>query len=306
MSRIERDDEQGRGLDPAAVRAHAAIVAAAVIFGSTFLVMKDAVALAQPVPFVAARFLVGALVLIPFARREPAAPGVWRAGGLCGAALGVGYVFQVIGLQYVTSSVSAFVTYMLVVLVPIISAVVLRRRPESIVLVAVGIALVGLILLTGQGAGLGKGELLTVGCAVSFAVHIVALSAAAPRFPTMRLNAVQLATVGGLCLVPGFFLGGYDFGAKAWGAAVFCGIVASALALGLQLWGQRVVGPTRTALILLIEPVSAAGLGYLAGDRLGWTGAAGAALILVAIVLAELPLAYRRGNLRSSPVSAQP
>lgn len=306
MGELEREDEGGRGRDPAAVWAHAAIVAAAVIFGSTFLVMKDAVALAQPVPFVAARFLIGAVVLIPFARREPSSPGIWKAGALCGAALAAGYVFQVIGLQYVTSSVSAFVTYLLVVLVPIISALVLRRRPEPIVVVAVGIALVGLVLLTGQGAALGKGELLTVGCAVFFAVHIVASSASAPRFPTMGLNAVQLATVGGLCLVPGLFLGGYDFGAKAWGAAVFCGVVASALALGLQMWGQQIVGPTRTALILLIEPVSAAGLGYLAGDRLGWTGAAGAGLILVAIVLAELPLALRGRDGRTTPVSAGP
>src|SRR5258708_27345525 len=91
--------------------------------------VKNAVTDVGPVPFLAVRFLVGAVAMAPFSRRGPRPPGVWRAGLACGTALLLGYVFQTVGLQYTTRSVSAFVTYLLVVMVPLISAPTLRRAP---------------------------------------------------------------------------------------------------------------------------------------------------------------------------------
>jgi drug/metabolite transporter (DMT)-like permease len=275
------------------LRAHAAVIAAAVLFGTTFVMVKDAVTDVGPVPFLAVRFLVGALAMAPFAHRAPRQPGVARAGSLCGAALLVGYLLQTVGLQYTTSSISAFVTYLLVVMVPVISAVTLRRQPTRPTIAGVVLATIGLFLLTGQGVHLGKGELLTLGCALSFAVHIVLLAAFAPRFDTTKLNFVQLLVVGVGCLVPGFFLGGYQFSGRAWLAAIYTGVAVSGGALGLQMWGQRRVGPTRTSLLLMIEPVSAAGLGYVVGDRIGVGGAVGAALILAGIAVAEFPMTRR-------------
>ena len=110
-------------------RAHLAVAAAAVLFGTTFIAVKDAVADVGPVPFLGARFLLAAALLWPFARRAPARPGSVRAGILCGLALAAGYLFQTIGLQYTSGSVSAFITYLLVVLVPVLAAVWLRRLP---------------------------------------------------------------------------------------------------------------------------------------------------------------------------------
>ncbi|MDQ1373435.1 MAG: hypothetical protein QOJ09_773 [Actinomycetota bacterium] len=274
--------------------AHAAIVGAAVLFGTTFVVVKDAVADVQPVPFLAVRFLIGGLVMLPLAARRPGRPGEIRAGALCGLALLSGYVFQTVGLQYTTASISAFITYLLVVMVPVISAVVLRRPPRPPTIAGVVLGTVGLFLLTGKGLALGRGELLTLGCAVSFAVHIILLAEFAPRFDPLRLNTVQLLFTGGACLVPGLFLGGYDFTPRAWGAAAYTAVAVSALALGLQMWGQRFVGPTRTSLLLMIEPVSAAVLGYVRGERLGARGVLGAAVILGGIAIAEAPLLRRR------------
>lgn len=271
------------------LRAHLAVVGAAILFGTTFFVVKDAIADVQPVPFLAVRFLIGAAVLWPFARRRPRQPGIGRAGVVCGLALAAGYAFQTIGLQYTTGSVSAFITYLLVVIVPVLSAIVLRRRPDVATMAGVVVATVGLFLLTGGGlGGIHKGELLTIGCAIAFAVHIVLLADLAPRFDTSRLNAVQLAVVGVACLIPGFWLGGYRFTARALGAAVYTAVASSAIAFALQVWGQKRVGPTRTSLLLMIEPVSAAVIGAVVGDHLGWEGAAGGGLILVGIGLAEL------------------
>jgi drug/metabolite transporter (DMT)-like permease len=275
-------------------RAHAALLAAGVLFGTTFVVVKDAITDVQPVPFLAVRFLIGGLVVLPLAARAPKRPGELRAGALCGLALLSGYVFQTVGLQYTTASISAFITYLLVVFVPVIAVVVLRRPPTLPTIVGVVLGMAGLFLLTGKGLALGKGELLTLGCALAFAVHVILLAQFAPRFDVLRLNAVQLLVTGGACLVPGLFLGGYDFTARAWAAALYTAVAVSALALGLQLWGQRHVGPTRASLLLMIEPVSAALLGYVMGERLGLRGAVGAAVILLGIAVAEAPL-LRRG-----------
>lgn len=276
--------------------AHWALVATAFFFGTTFLAVKDAVAEAEPVPFLAVRFLIGAAVVWPLARRRPVQPGLTRAGVLCGTALLVGYLFQTVGLQYVSSTVSAFITYMLVLIVPLLSAIVLRRPPTLPTIAGIVIAAVGLFLLHGATLSFGKGELLTLGCAFFFAVHIVQLAEFAPRFDSMRLNAVQLTVIGVACLVPGFFLGGYDFSLSVWLAAAYTGVAASAVAFGLMVWAQRYVGPSRTALLLMLEPVFAAIAGTIAGEHLGVLGVVGAALILAGILVAEL----RR------PVTVQP
>lgn len=272
-------------------RAHLAVAAAGVLFGTTFVVVQDAVRDVEPVPFLAVRFLIGAVALVPFARRSPAQPGRTRAGVVCGVALLAGYLFQTIGLQYTTPSVSAFVTYLLVVIVPVLAAVVLRRPPSRPVLIGVVLATVGLFLLTGEATGLGlhKGELLTLGCAFAFAVHILLLSEWSPRFDTLALTATQLAFVGAACLVPGAFLGGYRFPAGVWLAAAYTGVTVSALAFALQVWGQRRVGPTRTSLLLMLEPVAAAALGYLTGTGLRFAAAVGAVLILAGVAVAEIP-----------------
>src|SRR5687768_12160770 len=93
---------------PGHLRAHLAVATAGVLFGTTFVVVQDAVREAEPVPFLAARFLIGAAALAPFARRAPRQPGRTQAGLVCGIALLVGYLFQTVGLQYTTPSVSAF------------------------------------------------------------------------------------------------------------------------------------------------------------------------------------------------------
>lgn len=283
----------------ATLRADLALAGAAFLFGSTFLVMQDAVRNVAPVPFIAVRFTIGALALLPvLVVRARSTSGrltahnegnVWRDGALAGVALAVGYVFQTTGLQYTTSSVSAFLTYLLVVFVPLLSALVLRRLPRPSTLAGVVIAVAGLYLLTdGAGIGFGRGEVLSILCALAFAVHILVLSSVAERNDIVALNVVQFVVVGVLLVVPGLFAGGYAFPASAWAAAAYTGVIVSAIAFGLQVWGQRQVSASRTALVLMLEPVFAALLGYADGERLGIAGAIGGGLILAGILLSEV------------------
>jgi drug/metabolite transporter (DMT)-like permease len=280
--------------------AHVALVVAAFFFGTTFVVVKDAVRDVGPVPFLTVRFAIGALVAWLVARHRPVTPGWVRAGGLTGLVLMVGYLFQTIGLQYTTTTRSALITYLLLPLVPVLSALVLRRAPTGTTLGGIALALAGLFLLNGATLALGRGEALTLGCAVAFAVQIVMLAELSPKHDAHRLNSVQLAVVAAGCLVPGFFMGGYDFTFQAWWAAAYTGVFASTVAFGCMIWAQQWVGPSRTALLLMLEPVFAGIAGYLVGDRLGVRGIAGALLILVGILVAELGPRLRARPARQS------
>lgn len=270
-------------------RADVALVVAAFFFGTTFVVVGDAVEDAEPVPFIAVRFLVGGAVLGLLARGRRGSPGELRHGLAAGAALLVGFVLQTIGLQHTTPATSAFITYLLVVFVPLLSFLVLRRRPHPLTLAGLALAVAGLVLLTGgAGTALGRGEVLTLGCAVAFAAHIVILGETAGRHDAIRLTWVQVTAVGVACLAASLVGGDLDMGLDAYLAAVFTGVFATALAFFAMVWAQRVVSPSRAALILLLEPVFAALLAWATGDTLTARTVAGGMLILVAVVIAEV------------------
>ena len=274
------------------------MVGAAVLFGSTFVPVQDAIRHAGTVPFLAVRFLFGAGVLgAVAARRAVWSRAVVVAGVRCGVPLLAGYVLQTAGLRFTTTPVSAFVTYLLVVMVPLLEAALLRRAPRVAVLGGVALATAGLFLLTGARLHLGRGVALTLGCAAAFAVNILEIDRAvsgrrrrarAEPVDAVALAAVQLAVVGAGCLVPGFFIGGYGMPAGTWLAAAYTGLAASAVAFGLQVWGQRRIGPTTTSLLLMIEPVTAAVIGWFTGSALGPLAVLGAGLILGGILLSEI------------------
>ncbi|HEX5267557.1 MAG TPA: DMT family transporter [Acidimicrobiales bacterium] len=278
-----------------------AVVGAAVLFGSTFVPVQDAIRHAGTLPFLAVRFLFGAALLAAVAGRRARWRRWWDArtvvaGLRCGVPLLAGYVLQTAGLRFTTSSVSAFVTYLLVVMVPLLEAVTRRRLPAGSVLAGVVVATAGLFLLTGAHLSVGRGVALTLGCAAAFAVNIIEIdravngNAAGAGGPVdaVALTAVQLAVVGLGSVVPGAFIGGYSMPAGSVLAALYTGLAASALAFGLQVWGQRRVGPTRTSLLLMIEPVTAAVIGWFTGARLGALAVGGAVLILGGIALSEV------------------
>lgn len=275
-----------------------ALVGAAFIFGTTFTTVKRATQDVAPMPFIAVRFLVGALVLTPFAARRPRTRGVARAGLFAGLALSLGYVAQTIGLQYTDESTSAFITYMLVVFVPLIAAVLTRTWPTRTATVGVALAAVGLFFLSdgGSGLGVGRGESLTLLCALGFASHIIVLDRFAGRQDVFWLNIVQLATVGLICLVPGALSGGYRFPLSAWLAAIYLGVAASAAAFVLQTWAQAHIEPTRASLLLILEPVFAAVFSAVLGRPLGARGAVGAVCIFVGIVVVERGRASTAGG----------
>lgn len=271
------------------------VLAAALFFGSTFPVTKEALGGVGPYALVGLRFVLGGVLILPWAVRRPARAAAaveGRAVAWCSTALLAGYLLLTVGLQRTTSTAAAFITYLLVVIVPILSALVLRRPPAPKVAAGAALATAGLFLLAGDGVGLqvGVGEALVLGCAFAFAVHILLLDRFAADLDPLRLAAFQLVAVGAAALVPAAArheLSGIDTKGLAAGAFL---ALAGVGGLVLQIAGQRTVGPSRTSLLLMLEPVLAAVGGYVIGERLPALGLAGAVLILGGILLAELPL----------------
>ena len=274
--------------------ADAGLVGITVIWGSTFVVIKDALGGVGPFEFVALRFAVAfvALAVVFHRRLARLGPVGLRAGLIIGLFLFAGYALQTAGLQLTTASMSAFITGLCVVMVPIVAFLALRQRIGRGAIVAVLLAPIGLWLLTnGQQASFGTGELLTLACAVAFAAHITSISAYAARYDAIGLAIVQVGVVAALAtgatlaferplIVPG---------QAVWFSVLYTGLLGSALVLGVQTRIQQYTTATHAALVFSLEPVFAALFAYLvAHETLGGTGLIGAAILVGAMVIAEV------------------
>jgi drug/metabolite transporter (DMT)-like permease len=274
--------------------ADAGLVGVTVVWGSTFVVIKGALAGTGPFEFVALRFAVAFLALaILFHKRIARLTAEdCRAGAIIGLFLFAGYAFQTAGLQYTTASTSAFITGLCVVFVPIIDFLVLGRRVGKGVVFAVVLAPIGLWLITqGQQAVFGSGDLLTLACALAFAAHIVSISVYATRFDPIALAIVQIGVVAALAMIVALAVERplQAPESEVLVAVLYTGLLGSALVLGVQTKIQRYTTATHAALIFSLEPVFAAAFAYaFAGETLGVTGLLGAAVMLGAMVVAEL------------------
>jgi drug/metabolite transporter (DMT)-like permease len=277
--------------------------------------VKDALAFAGPFSFLAVRFALASLVMLPlvFSPRARArgllTASLWRSGAVLGLLLCAGYGFQTAGLQFTTPARAAFITGLSVVIVPLLTSLVLRRgRLPTGVWLGVALAALGLALLafgpTGQDlralvAGTGPGDLLVLGCAVAFAAHIVAVGELAPRHPVLGLTWTQLLVAA--LLAAGLAAAGerprLDQLVAILPAAAFTGVFATVLAFAIQLRAQRLTSPTHTALIFSTEPVFGALFAFLlVGELFTAPALLGCGCILAGMLLAQLADLTARGD----------
>jgi drug/metabolite transporter (DMT)-like permease len=278
-----------------------------VLWGTTFVVTKDALSHGDPFSFLALRFSVGAGVLSVLSGRKVLAPSHLRRGGVLGLFLFTGFAFQTVGLSYTTPSRSAFITGMSVLLVPVVMLALFRRVPRLSSLGGVVLSAMGLYYLTGAEvgtAGFSTGDLLTLACAVAYAFHIAFTERYAPKEGVGALVAVQLwvvALLSALCLpfvevrvawTPAFL-----------GAVAFCGVFASAFALSVQTWAQARTSAVRAAIIYSLEPLFAGVFSVMLGyETLGVREWVGGGLIVLGVLVAELgSVLWERWRVRELP-----
>lgn len=262
-------------------------------WGSTFFIIKDALDGLGTADFLAARFTIAALPLVAIAWRRLLRLSwrQWRTGLGLGAIYGIGQILQTEGLRHTDASVSGFITGTYVVITPLLLWAIFRRSVSTRTWVCVGLAIVGLAVLsiTGTTHG-GIGELLTLTGAALYALHIVFLDRSANSMDALSLTALQLIGVAATCSLvalpgsPGPFPD-----ASAWGAILYTALVAGALTMGLQTWAQRHLAPTRVAVIMTLEPVFATAFAVaLGGEILTKRLLVGGSLILAATVIGVL------------------
>jgi len=283
-------------------KADIALVVVAAIWGSTFVVVKNALDAVGPLVFVGVRFwvagsaLVGLLCLQRRIAPRPIAirPHRLRDGALTGCFLTLGYVAQTIGLQTTEAAKAAFITGLSVVLVPVFAATLLQKPPTRAATFGVLIATAGLGLLTlnlNQGLALAPGDLWVLLGAVGFAAHITSTARFAPHHDVLPFTATQLLTTAVLSTAAALVFERHALlpPASTLPAIVYMGLIATAFVFGVQTWGQRHTAPTHTALIFALEPVFAALFAVtFSGEILAPREWLGGALILVGMLVAEI------------------
>jgi drug/metabolite transporter (DMT)-like permease len=269
-----------------------ALVLVTAVWGVTFVQVKDAVALYPLFALLAVRFWIATLTLaVP---GLPRVRSLGRPGFVGGAFLGLllaaGYTLQTAGLERTTVSSTGFITGMYVVLTPLIALVLVRSRIGLSVWGGVALSTIGLAMLSGIHAGSVAGDLLVVAAAAVYSLQIVLMERYAPLYDAVAFTFVEMLAAGVALGVVAVALGDLHLphGWTVWGALLVTGVFASALGFLVQTWAQRRTSATRTALAFTMEPVWTAFFGFtLAGDRLGWLGWGGCAVIMAGIVLAE-------------------
>ena len=268
------------------------LASVALIWGSTFSLMKNTLVRTNVNSFLAWRFIAAALlmaVIRPQAFKHINREFLLR-GVAIGTLLGGGYLFQTYGLTMTTVAKTGFITGLYSVFVPLVAAGIFHDRVTKSQWFAVSLAAIGLGFLSLNGISIGLGEFLVLMSAVFFAFHIVALSHWSPGRDSYALTMIQMATCGVISLI---------FSAKngvqlppdhgVWVAILYSAIFASAIAFMVQTWTQSFMSATTVGVVLTLEYIFAAIFGVLfSHERLTWRTLIGGTFVMAGLYLIVL------------------
>jgi len=279
-----------------------ALLAVTVVWGTTFPAMKLLSAQLDALQIIWLRFVIALAVLAPLWRGMRRPERLW--GCALGALLFVAFWLQIEGLARTSSNRNAFVTGLNVLVVPLIAMAALGRRYGWQLWAACAMACAGMVLMFHENEPWNLGDTLTLASTVFYAVYILALEECARRNAAQPLRATRMAAAQAavmalastlmLLLTRDDGLGALLQSAArlpvdAWVALLYLGLLASVVVVTLQAWGQQRVDALRSAVVFGLEPVFAALTAWvLLGERLGWAGLAGAALIVAALVFSQV------------------
>ena len=299
------------------LRSTICLLAAALIWGTTFVAQSIATGLLAPYTYNACRFLLGFLVLLPVAvitgRKDPLAVNyrggrnddsrrlLCTGGVLCGLCLFLAGSFQQTGIQYTTAGKSGFITALYIVLVPIIG-LFLKRKCSPLIIPAVVLAVIGFYLLCiKEGFTINRGDAITLGCSFMFALHILCVDHYSPLVDPIQLSCVQFLVAGLVSLIPAFLLEtpALQDILACWLPIVYAGVLSSGVAYTLQIIGQRGLHPAVAALLMSLESVISVLSGWLVlNDILTGREVFGCVLVFSAVILAQLPVGVLSGYLK--------
>jgi len=272
------------------LKADLTLLLVSILWGSAFVFQRIVGEQGGVYFFNGLRFLLGALILLPFLRRQgTASKDQWVWMGMAGSILFIAAALQQAGIQYTTAGNAGFITIMSVAIVPFVLLIGWGERPRPLAVVSVVMAGVGAFLLsTGGSFKVQKGDALELAGALFWALHLVVLGKFATRFASIQFAAGQFLVAGLLNLVAGLFFEQSQLNRDVIGAVVYTAVFSVGVGYTLQVWAQRFTPPNDAALILSLEAVFAALTGWLfLSETLVTTQIVGCGLILGGVLLTQ-------------------
>jgi drug/metabolite transporter (DMT)-like permease len=286
-----------------------ALILTTLIWGGTFVIIKESLSYVSPMVFISSRFLFATLLLLPFAGIifKGSSSVEFKGGLLLGLLYFVGFATQTIGLNFTTATKSGFITGTFVIFTPILQLIIEKRKPSKWNIIGIILVIFGMIFLSSHGekvydvfSELGSnfniGDFLTLICAIFYSGYIVYLDIISKKAKFMPLVFIQIAltAVGGVLFLYIFSASGIEsirieFNQYVIFALLYTAILATILTTGLQTRFQKYVTPTKAAIIFSFEPIFAALFAYLLiNERLGSFGVIGGIFIFAGLLVSEV------------------
>ena len=279
------------------------LVLTALIWGCAFVAQSVGMDFVGPFTFNMARFLIGAIVLLPVIwfmdrqRKTGAEKGAGQKtliiGGICcGIALAVASTLQQWGILFTTVGKAGFITAMYIVIVPLLG-IFIGKKVRPLIIGCVAIAVVGFYFLCmTESLRLGLGDFLVLLCAIAFSIHILVIDHFSPKVDGVKMSAIQFLTAAIISAVPTLLWEQPVLTEilQAWQPVLYAGVMSCGVAYTLQIIAQKNADPTVASLLLSLESVFSVLAGWvLLGQGLSLKEMFGCVLIFCAIILAQLP-----------------
>ncbi len=288
--------------------ANGLLLLTAIIWGTAFAFQKQGVETIEPLTFGAARCTLSAAAvgLVAFLlergkeRSREYRMNTIKGGLICGIFLTIATNLQQIGLVYTTAGKAAFITAMYMVLIPVISFFILRRRIGLQAWIAVALAVAGLYLLCINGDfSIGRGDIFVIACALSFAVQMLFVDRYSPKASPVGISAVQFIFNAAVTWILALIFESPSLPSlmEVKSDILYCGVVSGGVGYTLQIVGQKDTDPTTAGLLLSLESVFGALAGMLLlREAMSMREALGAAIMFIAIIMVQIPLRKKEGN----------
>lgn len=271
------------------------------LWGSSFALTKPLLDSMGVFTFMASRFVVGGMILVLtltiLGKFKPDKQQI-KGGIVTGVLLFLAFIFHTYGLKYTTVAKNAFIVGSNVVFVPIILTLFMKQAQSKIVWISTFVAIIGLALVTLDGAqsGVNIGDLITIFGTVIVAFYILKVEFYVKNGNPLNIATIQVMTVGILSLLCAFVFESptTDLSLQALTPLMIrnlsiLSIGCTSIAYLMANYAQSIVSATRTALLYVFEPIFGAILGWLLlGEEVGIQGIIGALLITFATILPQL------------------
>ncbi len=271
------------------------LLSVTIFWGSTFIIVKKSIEIMPTFAFLSIRFWLASILLaiLFFRKFKKLDKNILRDGTLLGIMLFLSYAFQTVALEYSKASVVGFLTGLNVVIVPFMSAFIIKKMPSIYSQIGVTLALIGVALMSlNESFSISLGDSLAIICAIFISIHIIMTDKFSRKYDTYLLTTIQITVVSILSTLTSLSYEPYLLPKELDSYLIFSflitSIFATVYAFIIQTTMQQYTTPTKTALIFTMEPVTAGVFGYIIGkETLSLRGYLGSVVIFLGLLVAE-------------------